>query len=565
MSIYGTVHPTLTLQTSTHTSHLSAVTSNTPTYSNWAVINDGVISASTSNLILQSGSAGGGIYINTSNNIGIGTNVASNLLTVGTNTTLPGTGAGVTNLLVYGNIGLYQNRLCFSDTANDWNQSIYNNNQNLDNAGVADVIKYNASSGHWFRLGVTPALFIAASGQVGIGTTTPSSSKPLIIYEATGSTPSSTSGTLVLQHATGQSSIVFPTNGNYGSDTAFITYYETTPTITGTGLTYTQSLSFRCQDDNDNGAGPDSILLVPRGNIGFQPTGGYTFFSGNVGIGTAITGHRLYVNGSANIANGLIANGSTSLIGSASGKIGSSNGEIGGDLVLFVNTSATSNPNTAIYVNGIIRTTGNLYKISDRRIKANIHLVTDVLPLLHALTFVSYDPIDQSSKKVPIGLIAQDVRTVIPDTVMLRSDFIPSILQLPSFFYHDTSFIKCTFSKSVDVIVGDRIKIFIGNNDDIKEKIVSVLFVSDTCIHTDVWDGFDSSHKIFFYGKQINDFHYVEKQDIGLIGVAGIQQLDRRIVEQDKSINTLEKELKDAIDTIYCLKERISIWKSNIV
>jgi len=572
LAVYGTAQPTVSIQNAATLSQLIAATSNAPAYSSWAVTNDGVIRASTSNLILQSGSSGGAIYINTSNNVGIGNSNATNLLTVGTTASPPGVGSvGTTSLVVYGNIGLYQNRLCFSSTPNDWNQSIYNNLQNLDGVGAPlDVNKYNATAGHWFRVGgaaigspPTTALFIGPSSQIGIGTTGVSASTPVRIYEATGSGPSATTGSIVLQHVSGQSSIVFPSNGNLGSDRGWISFYETTPTIVGPGLTYTQSLLFSCADDAA-ASGPDSVILIPKGNMGFQPTGGYTYFSGNVGIGTATTTYPLYVNGIGNITGGLVANGSTSLVASATGKVTLAGSNPSNQLTY--SSASVNNPSVSIFTNGSINTSGNLYLVSDRRIKTNIQPIQDVLHIIQSLSFVSYDHIDARVQNCSVGLIAQQIKAILPDTITLISDFIPNVFQTPT-FQRMESVVELTFLKPVDIVIGDTIKCIITNsNGNTTEHITQLSYLSDdtTQIRVEVWDDFDSTKQVLVYGKLINDFHHIDKQMIGLLGVAGIQQLDTLIQTQQKTIEQLNNELTSASLTLSSLQARILSLETNL-
>ena len=96
-------------------------------------------------------------------------------LTVGPAVLPVANSVGTTNLIVYGNINCYRNRLIFSSAATDWNHSIYNNSQNLDNEGIWDGMKFNVYDGAWFRVGATrtTAMYINSSGSVGIGTTNP--------------------------------------------------------------------------------------------------------------------------------------------------------------------------------------------------------------------------------------------------------------------------------------------------------------------------------------------------------------------------------------------------------
>lgn len=150
-------------------------------------------------LTLTSLSAMANIYPSTGGYIGIGTTAPGNYaldvngtlnvrasFTVNGVAVATGTGSvwtvGASNAISYsaGNTCLFRNRLIFSNSINDFNHSIFNNNNNLDSEGVFDGIKYNGLNGHWFRVGnasgavPTTAMFINSSGQVGIGNTTPS-------------------------------------------------------------------------------------------------------------------------------------------------------------------------------------------------------------------------------------------------------------------------------------------------------------------------------------------------------------------------------------------------------
>ena len=106
---------------------------------------------------------------------GAGALTIGGALTVGPAVLPVANSVGTTNLIVYGNINCYRNRLIFSSAATDWNHSIYNNSQNLDNEGIWDGMKFNVYDGAWFRVGATrtTAMYINSSGSIGIGTSGP--------------------------------------------------------------------------------------------------------------------------------------------------------------------------------------------------------------------------------------------------------------------------------------------------------------------------------------------------------------------------------------------------------
>jgi hypothetical protein len=115
------------------------------------------------------------LTVGTGGNVGIGSTGPGYLLTVGATATPAANSAGTTVIQCNGNLNIYRNRLIFSGTPTDWNHCIYNNNHNLDNEGAWDGMKFNVYNGAWFRVGTataavpTTAMYINATGQVGIG------------------------------------------------------------------------------------------------------------------------------------------------------------------------------------------------------------------------------------------------------------------------------------------------------------------------------------------------------------------------------------------------------------
>lgn len=140
-------------------------------------------------------------------------------------------------------------------------------------------------SSNWNNLANDTKVTIQRSGNVGLGTNLPNGR--LHIYEATGTLVNANTGSLILEHgnAGGQSSILFKSKVNAGSDFGYIAY----------------------TDNNGGASGEASLLTIGNQNdaedhIALMP-------SGNVGIGTQTPSAKLEVNGRVRITDGTQAEG----------------------------------------------------------------------------------------------------------------------------------------------------------------------------------------------------------------------------------------------------------------
>ena len=272
-TLYQASNPCITMGNSNSVSVIQiGAASTNASYSVHAAPADAVIRSMSGNLILQTGSGSSAIYINTSNFVGIGNAAPGNLLSVGAAGAPNTNTAGTTNLVVYGNINCYRNRLIFSDALTDWNHCIYNNGQNNDNEGAWDGMKFNVYAGAWFRCSQnkTTGLFINTSGQVGIGMTTPAA----------------------LLHL------------NSTTANRLTSFYINTPQA-GIVLDSTQSANGRAwhiwSTTGLDGVGAGKLVF-------FNDSANYCMTingpNGNVGIGTTNPVYKLDVNGDARISSG---------------------------------------------------------------------------------------------------------------------------------------------------------------------------------------------------------------------------------------------------------------------
>ena len=88
--------------------------------------------------------------------------------------------------------------------------------------------------------------------------------------------------------------------------------------------------------------------------------------------------------------------------------------EIGGDVGIGM-----TNPSVELDVTGDIEYTGTITDVSDRRLKENFSSIDSVLTKIMKIEGLSYNMINDSTKRREYGVIAQDVQKVFPEMVTI--------------------------------------------------------------------------------------------------------------------------------------------------
>lgn len=180
---------------------------------------------------------------------------------------------------------------------------------------------------------------------------------------------------------------------------------------------------------------------------------------------------------------------------------------------------------------------GWILSSSDGRIKENIEPLSgaESLKKIKDVDVVSYDYIDKAKKdtRCSAGVIAQQVAEVIPEAVSRVKDFIPDV-------YRN---IDCTWSKTgrfynmecEDTDVDGEVMKFMAWNEGegCKEFVVSR--------NPDGTYSFDKEYtEVFCYGRQIDDFHKVDKMKLFMLTLSATKELAKKVEAQGKEITRLE-------------------------
>ena len=182
----------------------------------------------------------------------------------------------------------------------------------------------------------------------------------------------------------------------------------------------------------------------------------------------------------------------------------------------------------------------HIFVYSDRRIKTNIVDVSDnqALEMVRNIPCRYYEYKDKLTRGYDktIGFIAQEVREVMPMAVKTLTTIIPNEMRnLTDISWNNTTLysdlsdcsgVKYRFYVSNDISGNETMKEVVGNNDD--------SFTFDT-----------SYNYVYCYGKEVDDFHTLDKAKLFALNFSATQEIDRIQQQQllDISGNKIDIEL----------------------
>jgi hypothetical protein len=462
---------------------------------------------------------GNNIYYNTGN-VGIGTNNPTQILQVGSGGRLKIANSS-SDFTIIGTSDV--------DATTNTRIALIGNTYG---GGISGILNYYATSTtgyHAFHTtdSNTERMRIASNGNIGIGTTSPFTI--LDIYKSTytgallcldAGEEGDTSGTK-LPRGIGKPLIklgkkawtnVGGSGDYYGIGFGFsplLTDFncaEIGTLITSTSGNETGDLVFSTRPNTTNVAATERMRIASNGNIG---------------IGTNNPGFRLEVSGytSAGTFNGYYLGGSG------------------------VSTWPGPWNVTVAKFNGDVWTTAAFFSSSDIRIKEDIQDIIDDIALQSILsiepkTYKYVDKLQKGDKKV-YGFIAQQIKDVIPEAVVIEKSYIPNIYLVAD--YNSNVITLSSQPTKVVIKVDDKIKCYDNDNKDILVEVIEV--IDDLTFR--IKDIEYSDTKIFVYGTFVDDFHTLNKDYIFTLNVCATQELHRRIEAQSLLIKSQNDRIKD--------------------
>lgn len=217
--------------------------------------------------------------------------------------------------------------------------------------------------------------------------------------------------------------------------------------------------------------------------------------------------------------------------------------------------------------------TKNVIISSDKRIKKNIIEVPDNMSLykLRNIECKYYNYIDtfnRGSNKI-IGFIAQQVREYMPEAISIVNNFIPNVHKLienPSWSTVDISENE-VLKKKYKLTINDfndpsnnTYKFYVSNDGGINETTIDTKCTDNNSFIFD-----NSWNNVIIYGKEVDDFHTLDKQKLFTLNFSATQEIDRiqqneknRLDEANNKIAILEEKNKQLESTLEQVLKRLN-------
>jgi hypothetical protein len=209
-----------------------------------------------------------------------------------------------------------------------------------------------------------------------------------------------------------------------------------------------------------------------------------------------------------------------------------------------ITSGTVTNQPVSIYGLGYIWAATGFVASSDRRIKKDIVEIDDDVALqavrrLKPSMYKYVDTVSRTDKQV-YGFIAQEVQEVLPYAVTQRTESIPDIYKVG--ILSDGGMLK--LPEDCNINIDDKLRILTKDGKESFGTVTSVMD-SQTVLMDIKIDDFDLTEpqEVFVYGREVNDFHVLQKEAIFTVGVSAIQELDRQQQLHKTKLQELQTEI----------------------
>jgi len=200
-----------------------------------------------------------------------------------------------------------------------------------------------------------------------------------------------------------------------------------------------------------------------------------------------------------------------------------------------------------IFAGDLIGSVGGTITASDERIKTNIIDISDgdaltTLRMLKPKKYHYKDTIRRGNESV-WGFIAQEVANTLPYSTETTTNFLPNIYEMASVSNSNvitfTNFDTSSLESNASVI-----KVNAKDGTDHLVKLVEVIDTRTIRVEEDLskWTGTidEMGNQLFIYGQQVDDFVFLKKDAIWTVATAALQEVDRQLQAEKTRNDALE-------------------------
>jgi len=210
----------------------------------------------------------------------------------------------------------------------------------------------------------------------------------------------------------------------------------------------------------------------------------------------------------------------------------------------------------ANFYGGWVASNIGFIETSDQRIKTNIVKIDTPtnLQIFRKLIPVSHSYIDKLclGNITKYGFIAQEVQQLLPDAVIPKTDFIPSIYQTATIVNNKTLHFDNPLKDIQQFNIGTKLKCYDAKNEIVWATIKCVIDTQNIEIEEEI-----TNDKLFVYGHSVDDFLNLDKDAIYTVATAALQEVDRQQQADKARIAELEAKVSEQQSLINEILERL--------
>jgi hypothetical protein len=270
--------------------------------------------------------------------------------------------------------------------------------------------------------------------------------------------------------------------------------------------------------------------------------------NGRVGIGTNSPEAPLHVYGNPFTANG---------INISSYLRPTNNASVGGPNSVW--SSSYTDRAVSIFAEYSIFSKYGYVGASDKRIKENIVEIDDNLALkkvrdISCCWYNYKDKVEKGDGRV-LGFIAQQVKEHLPEAVGRIKSIIPNEMKKIHSSWNETKL----SSNDLQDVSGIKYRFYVSNDVGDEEKRVELVGDENNCFtFKEKWGN------VFCYGKEVDDFHTLDKQKLFALNFSATQEIDKIQQAEKAKLAATETKLAAAETKLAAAETKLAAAETEI-